>query len=131
MNPLNESWNVLKAAPHWPNKRKRDDNWSQMGDDLRNANFPKPYMPQAEEPEAPPAPAPTPPSPVGPEEEKYLQASHEKHLEASKPEIRAHHITWADPNKTTGWINGKMNIFADQWAKNNEGNYTESISEGH
>jgi len=124
MNPLDESWDVLKAAPHWPNKRRRDDSWGQMKDDLENENF----MPQAEEPEAPPEPAPATPSPVSSEEEKYLQEGHKRHLQESQPQTRAHHITWRDPSKTTGWINGKMNIFADQWARTNNGNYTEDIS---
>jgi len=124
MNPLDESWGVLKANSDW--QRKNDDNWRQMREDMNTKNF----MSQAEEPEAPPAPAPVTPSPVGPEEEKYLQESHKRHLQESQPQTRPHHITWVDPNKTTGWIDGRMKIFADQWAKQNEGNYTEDISEG-
>lgn len=42
---------------------------------------------------------------------------------------RKPHITWLDPEKRSGWIDGRINIRADLWAGNNPGGYTESISD--
>ena len=39
------------------------------------------------------------------------------------------HITWLTPKKETGWLNGKIAIVGlPQWAANNSGGYTESVS---
>ena len=119
MNPLDKSWDVLKMK------------WGEMKDalgNLKQQDRNRELMSQPEEPEAPTEPE-APPAPalqrVGPAEEKYLQQSYMTHVKQTKP----HHITWTSPTKAVGWVNGELNYFADQWARENAGTYTEDISE--
>ena len=44
-------------------------------------------------------------------------------------EAKLPHITWMNPEKKVGWLDGNINLGLDAWAANNPGGYTEEISD--
>tara|TARA_R100000152_G_C6618335_1_gene69890 strand:+ start:99 stop:488 length:390 start_codon:yes stop_codon:yes gene_type:complete len=125
MNPLNKSWDFLKAS-EWKEyermleqQRLRDEEQKQ-----REAAASKVTTDATgQDPDA---------AERTEREESELSRKIREANEKTRQKLKNRpHITWGGPEKQWGWLNGHLYLDLAGWAAKNPGGYTESISDRH